>query len=157
MAVRLDCREALKQFNGTLHTHPCSPQRGEHTICTAQRASKPPQLEVTLQMFSADLVTHPFTNPLLKDILVYLGRDSEILHHCTLQTPVLACSLGYFDSPALFPLDHIPGIFPDHMNFQVEVRCAGAEMTAKQCGQRQQQRLLHGQRNGDVSEKQRHW
>ena len=53
---------------------------------------KLPQLEVTLHMFSAD--------PLLKDILVFLDRDIEILHHCTLQTPVLACSLGYFNNPA---------------------------------------------------------
>ena len=102
MLVRLDYREALKQFISTFYTDPCSPHRGQHTICTAQRASKLPQLEVTLQMFSADLVTHPLRNPLLKDILVYLGRDIEILHHCTLQTPALACSLGYFDNPALF-------------------------------------------------------
>ena len=32
----------------------CSPQRGKHTICTARRTSKPPQLEVTLKICSAD-------------------------------------------------------------------------------------------------------
>ena len=53
-------------------------------------------------MFSADLVTHHLRNPLLKNILVYLDRDIEILLHCTLQTPALACSLGYFGNPALF-------------------------------------------------------
>ena len=96
------CVLTTERRYSTLHTHPCSPQRGEYTICTAQRASKPPQLEVTLQMFSADLVTHPLRIPLLKDVLVYLDRGIEILLHCTLHTPVLACSLGYFDNPALF-------------------------------------------------------
>ena len=45
---------------------------------------------------------HPLRNPLLKDVLVYRDRDVEMLLHCTLQAPVLACSLGYFDNTALF-------------------------------------------------------
>ena len=42
---------------------------------------------------------HPLRNPLLKDALVYLDRVIEVLHHCTLQAPVLACSPGYFGNP----------------------------------------------------------
>ena len=102
MLVSRDFTEALEQINSTLHTHPSSPQRGEHMICTVQLASKLPQLEVTLQMFSADLVTHPLRNPLLKDILVYLDRTSR---YCSTvrckRRPWLAVS-GTSITPPLF-------------------------------------------------------
>ena len=87
--MRLDYREALKLFNSTLHTHPCHLNAASTRSVQLSVHPSPPQLEITLQVFSADLVTHPLRSPLLKNILVYLGRDIEILHHCTLQTPAL--------------------------------------------------------------------
>ena len=75
---------------------------GEHTLPCAQRTPPDPQREVTLQIFSADLVTHPPGNPLLKDNFYSLDTVQEGLLHCMLQKPVLACSLGYFDNPDLF-------------------------------------------------------
>ena len=75
---------------------------GEHTLPCAQRTPPHPQREVTLQIFSADLVTHPLRNPLLKGNFYSLDTVHEGLLHCMLQTPVLACSLGYFENPDLF-------------------------------------------------------
>ena len=75
------------------------------SLATLQRAENhpvPPQLKAPLQIFPTEFVLLPLRNLLQKDVLVYLNRDIEILLHCTLQAPVLACSLGYFDSPALF-------------------------------------------------------
>ena len=61
---------------------------------SSQLLSIPPQLEATLQIFWPESVTHSLRNPLLKEI------DIEILLRCTLQEPVLACSLKYFENPA---------------------------------------------------------
>ena len=75
------------------------------SLATLQKAENhpvPPQPEAPLQVFPTEFELHPLRNLLQKDVLVYLDRDIEILLHCTLQAPVLACSLGYFDSPALF-------------------------------------------------------
>ena len=74
------------------------------SIKTLQKAENHrilPQLEATLQIFPPEFATHSLRNPLLKDMFG-LNRDIEILHLSTLQAPVLACSLGYFDKTALF-------------------------------------------------------
>ena len=70
----------------------CRPRRAHALLCVAN--SPHPQREVTLQIFSADLVTHPRRNPLLKGNFYSLDTVHESLLHCMLQTPVLACSLG---------------------------------------------------------------
>ena len=62
------------------------------TLRKAENHPIPPQLEASLQIFPTEFVMHPLRNPMMKDVLVYLDRDVEILHRCTLQTPVLACS-----------------------------------------------------------------
>ena len=62
---------------------------GDHTLPCAQRTPPDPQREVTLQLFSADLVTHPLRNPLLKGNFYSLDTVQEGLLHCMLQTHVV--------------------------------------------------------------------